>query len=208
MSDALGTMVVRENEGEVFLGRQVTQHQNMSEDTMKAVDKEVAHIIDTQYALGRRLLEENRDKVEVMTKALLEWETIDANQIDDIMSGQPPRPPKPVAAKPQQPSDERRQQGRGLPHAGSGGERLSAAHARSKRGGLAAPFCFAGRPLVDGHRQRHRGLLLRRRALPRRQRAIDHGLAVARGGRRLVDVGGESTRPARRRSARRGSSRA
>ena len=100
MSDALGPMVYGENEGEVFLGRQVTTHQNMSEETMKAVDKEVRAIIDMQYALARRLLEENRDKVEAMTKALLEWETIDAHQIDDIMQGKPPRPPKPVAAKP------------------------------------------------------------------------------------------------------------
>src|SRR6187399_1295192 len=105
MSDALGTMVYGENEGEVFLGRSVTTHQNMSEDTMKAVDKEVRSIIDQQYALARRLLEENRDKVEVMTKALLEWETLDAHQIEDIMSGRPPRPPKPVAAKPAPPTD-------------------------------------------------------------------------------------------------------
>jgi cell division protease FtsH len=103
MSEALGPMVYGENEGEVFLGRSVTTHQNMSEETMKAVDKEVRAIIDGQYALARRLLEENRDKVEVMTKALLEWETIDAHQIDDIMNGRPPRPPKPVAAKPNTP---------------------------------------------------------------------------------------------------------
>jgi cell division protease FtsH len=103
MSDALGTVVYSENEGEVFLGRSVTQHQSMSEDTMKAVDKEIRRIIDTQYALARRLLEENRDKVEAMTKALLEWETLDAEQLNDIMAGRPPRPPKPVAAKPTQP---------------------------------------------------------------------------------------------------------
>jgi len=99
MTDALGPMVYGENEGEVFLGRQVTTHQNMSEETMKAVDKEVRAIIDMQYALARRLLEENRDKVEAMTKALLEWETLDADQIHDIMAGKPPRPPKPVAPK-------------------------------------------------------------------------------------------------------------
>jgi cell division protease FtsH len=99
MTDALGPMVYGENEGEVFLGRQVTTHQNMSEETMKAVDKEVRAIIDMQYALARRLLEENRDKVEAMTKALLEWETLDADQIHDIMAGNPPRPPKPVAPK-------------------------------------------------------------------------------------------------------------
>ena len=105
MTDALGPMVYGENEGEVFLGRQVTTHQNMSEETMKAVDKEVRSIIDMQYALARRLLEENRDKVEVMAKALLEWETIDANQIDDIMQGRPPRPPKPVTPRPMPPTD-------------------------------------------------------------------------------------------------------
>src|SRR4249919_860376 len=103
MTDALGPMVYGENEGEVFLGRQVTTHQNMSEDTMRAVDKEVRSIIDGQYALARRLLEENRDKVEVMTKCLLEWETIDTNQIEDIMNGRPPRPPKPIAVVPKAP---------------------------------------------------------------------------------------------------------
>ena len=91
---------------EVFLGRQVTTHQNMSEETMKAVDQEVRRIIDEQYTLARKLLEENRDKVEAMTKALLEWETIDADQIHDIMAGRPPRPPKPVANKaPPPPTD-------------------------------------------------------------------------------------------------------
>jgi len=95
MSD-LGVMVYGENEGEVFLGRSVTQHKNVSEATMQKVDAEIRRIIDQQYALARQLLEDNRDKVEAMTKALLEWETIDAEQIDDIMAGKPPRPPKPT----------------------------------------------------------------------------------------------------------------
>ncbi len=97
MSD-LGVMVYGENEGEVFLGRSVTQHKNVSEATMQKVDAEIRRIIDQQYALARKLLEENRDKVEAMTKALLEWETIDAEQIDDIMAGKPPRPPKPTTS--------------------------------------------------------------------------------------------------------------
>jgi cell division protease FtsH len=96
MSDELGPMVYSENEGEVFLGRSITTHQNVSEATMQKVDSEIKRIIDEQYNLARRLLEENRDKVEAMTKALLEWETIDADQINDIMDGRPPRPPKPV----------------------------------------------------------------------------------------------------------------
>jgi cell division protease FtsH len=95
MSD-LGVMVYGENEGEVFLGRSVTQHKNVSEATMQKVDLEIRRIIDQQYALARQLLEENRDKVEAMTHALLEWETIDAEQIDDIMAGKPPRAPKPT----------------------------------------------------------------------------------------------------------------
>jgi cell division protease FtsH len=99
MSD-LGVMVYGENEGEVFLGRSVTQHKNVSEATMQKVDSEIRRIIDEQYALARKLLEENRDKVEAMTKALLEWETIDAEQIDDIMEGKPPRPPKPSQGSP------------------------------------------------------------------------------------------------------------
>src|SRR5512139_161991 len=99
MSD-LGVMVYGENEGEVFLGRSVTQHKNVSEATMQKVDAEIRRIIDQQYALARQLLSEHRDKVEAMTKALLEWETIDADQIDDIMGGKPPRPPKPSHATP------------------------------------------------------------------------------------------------------------
>ena len=96
MSDELGPMVYGEEESEIFLGRQVTTHRNVSETTMQKVDVEVRRIIDEQYALARKILEENRDKVEAMTATLLEWETIDAGQIDDIMSGRPPRPPKPA----------------------------------------------------------------------------------------------------------------
>jgi cell division protease FtsH len=104
MSDALGPMVYGENDGEVFLGRSVTTHKNVSEATMQKVDEEIRRIIDQQYALARSLIEANRDKIEAMTKALLEWETIDADQINDIMAGLPPRPPKPTyVAPPAQP---------------------------------------------------------------------------------------------------------
>ena len=95
MSDALGTMVYAENEGEVFLGRSVTRQTNVSEETMRKVDAEIRRIIDEQYALARKTIEENRDKIEAMTAALLEFETIDADQIKDIMEGRPARPPKP-----------------------------------------------------------------------------------------------------------------
>ena len=95
MSDLMGPMVYGENEGEVFLGRSVTTQKNVSESTIQKVDEEIRKIIDQQYAVARKLLEDNRDKVEAMAKALLEFETIDAEQIDDIMAGRPPRPPKP-----------------------------------------------------------------------------------------------------------------
>jgi cell division protease FtsH len=103
MSEALGPMVYGENEGEVFLGRSVTTHKNMSEATMQKVDAEIRRILDEQYALAKKILTESRDKVEAMTAALLEYETIDAEQIGDIMAGRPVRPPKP-AATPQPPA--------------------------------------------------------------------------------------------------------
>jgi cell division protease FtsH len=96
-------MVYGENEGEVFLGRSVTTHKNMSEATMQKVDAEIRRILDDQYAVAKKILTDNRDKVEAMTAALLEWETIDAEQIADIMAGRPARPPKP-SATPQPPA--------------------------------------------------------------------------------------------------------
>ncbi|MGH8699241.1 MAG: ATP-dependent zinc metalloprotease FtsH, partial [Burkholderiales bacterium] len=103
MSDLLGPMVYGENEGEIFLGRSITTHKNVSEATLQKVDAEIRRIVDEQYTHARRLLETNRDKVEAMARALLELETLDADQLNDIMAGLPPRPPKPVQAPPQPP---------------------------------------------------------------------------------------------------------
>jgi cell division protease FtsH len=105
MSDALGPMVYGENEGEVFLGRSVTTHKNVSEATMQQVDAEIRRIIDQQYGVARKLIEENADKMKIMAEALLEWETLDAEQITDIMEGRPPRAPKP-ASTPSKPSSD------------------------------------------------------------------------------------------------------
>ena len=106
MSDEMGPMVYGENEGEVFLGRSITTHKNVSEATLQKVDKEIRCIIDQQYKLARRIIEENKDKVEAMARALLEWETLDADQVNDIMAGKPPRPPKPAASSaPTPPTD-------------------------------------------------------------------------------------------------------
>ena len=98
MSETLGPMVYAENEGEVFLGRSITKTTHVSEQTMQKVDGEIRRIIDEQYSLARKLIEDNQDKMHAMAQALLEWETIDADQIEDIMSGRPPRPPKPPGA--------------------------------------------------------------------------------------------------------------
>jgi cell division protease FtsH len=94
MTDELGPVVYADNEGEVFLGRSITKTTNMSEETMQKVDKQIRKIIDEQYGIARRLIEDNKDKMHAMAKALLDWETIDAEQIEDIMKGREPRPPK------------------------------------------------------------------------------------------------------------------
>jgi len=89
MSDALGTRVYAESEQEMMSG----QKKRMSGETAKLLDSEVSRIIDEEYNRAKTILEENRDKVEVMTKALMEWETIDADQIAEIMDGKEPTPP-------------------------------------------------------------------------------------------------------------------
>ena len=94
MSDSMGTMVYVDNDQDSFFGRMSSR--TVSEATQQKVDAEVRRILDEQYNLARKLLEENRDKVEAMAAALLEWETIDAEQINDIMEGKPPRAPKPT----------------------------------------------------------------------------------------------------------------
>jgi cell division protease FtsH len=71
---------------------------------MQKVDMEIRRIIDEQYAIARKILEDSRDKVEMMARTLLDWETIDADQIHDIMKGLPPRPPKPSPSLPSSPS--------------------------------------------------------------------------------------------------------
>ena len=94
MSDKMGQMVYAENEGEVFLGRSVTRSQHISEKTQQEVDAEIRRILDEQYAVAYKILDENRDKMETMCKALMEWETIDRDQVLEIMAGKQPSPPK------------------------------------------------------------------------------------------------------------------
>lgn len=94
MSDKMGPVVYGENESEIFLGRTVTQTKNVSEKTLQEVDAEVRRILDEQYAIAYKILDGNRDKMHTMAKALIEWETIDRDQVLEIMAGKQPSLPK------------------------------------------------------------------------------------------------------------------
>lgn len=94
MSDKMGVMVYTENEDEVFLGRSITRSQNISEKTQQEIDAEIRRILDEQYQVAYKILDENRDKMEIMCKALMDWETIDRDQVLEIMEGKQPSPPK------------------------------------------------------------------------------------------------------------------
>jgi cell division protease FtsH len=93
LSTRLGPLSYMEDEGEVFLGRQVTQHKQVSDVTAHTIDEEIRRVIDTAYAYARKILTENRDKLDIMAAALMKYETIDEDQLKDIMAGRTPRAP-------------------------------------------------------------------------------------------------------------------
>jgi len=94
LSDELGPIAYSDEEEEVFLGRSVTQHKNVSDDTARRIDAAVRGVIDAAYAQARQILTTHLDKLNAMAEALLQYETIDAEQIDAIMAGRVPGPPK------------------------------------------------------------------------------------------------------------------
>ncbi|TVQ43479.1 MAG: ATP-dependent zinc metalloprotease FtsH [Gammaproteobacteria bacterium] len=94
LSDRLGPLTYSEDDGEVFLGRSVTRHKQVSDVTAHTIDEEIRKIIDESYARSSQILEENMDKLHTMAEALIKYETIDEQQIRDIMEGREPRPPK------------------------------------------------------------------------------------------------------------------
>tara|TARA_B100001059_G_C17817977_1_gene576460 strand:+ start:432 stop:2369 length:1938 start_codon:yes stop_codon:yes gene_type:complete len=94
LSEKMGPLLYAEDENEVFLGRQVTQHKHMSDDTARAIDEEVKSVIDQNYQRAKTILEENVDILHAMKDALVKYETIDAEQIDDLMNRRDVRPPK------------------------------------------------------------------------------------------------------------------
>jgi len=93
LSDRLGPLTYSEEDGEVFLGRSVTQHKMVSDVTAHAIDEEVRRVIDTNYKHASDILEREKDKLHTMAEALIKYETIDDDQIRDIMEGRTPRPP-------------------------------------------------------------------------------------------------------------------
>jgi len=93
LSDRLGPLTYSEESGEVFLGRQVTQTKQVSDETAHAIDEEVRRVIETNYNRAKRILEEQLDKLHAMAEALIKYETIDDAQIKEIMDGKPPTPP-------------------------------------------------------------------------------------------------------------------
>lgn len=94
LSNKLGPLTYSEDEGEVFLGHSVTQHKNVSDETAHIIDEEIRSFIDRNYERAQSILEEKKDRLHLMADALMKYETIDKDQIDDIMSGKDPRPPK------------------------------------------------------------------------------------------------------------------
>ena len=93
LSDRLGPLAYGEEEGEVFLGRSVTTHKNVSDDTAHAIDEEIRAFIDRNYDRAEKILNGNMDKLHAMAEALIKYETIDKEQISDIMAGKSVRPP-------------------------------------------------------------------------------------------------------------------
>ncbi len=93
LSEKMGPLAYGEDDGEVFLGHSVTQHKSVSDDTANSIDLEIRRIIDSNYERAEKILHENMDKLHAMAKALVKYETIDKDQIDDIMNGKTPRPP-------------------------------------------------------------------------------------------------------------------
>jgi len=93
LSERLGTLTYAEDDGEVFLGRSVTQHKQVGDKTRDAIDEEIRRLIDENYDRARDILTANLDKLHTMSEALIRYETIDEQQIKDIMDGRKPRPP-------------------------------------------------------------------------------------------------------------------
>jgi cell division protease FtsH len=94
LSEKLGPLMYTEEEGEVFLGRSVTRHKHVSDETAHIIDEEIRAVIDRNFDRAKQILQDNFDKLHLMADALIKYETIDASQISDIMAGREPKPPE------------------------------------------------------------------------------------------------------------------
>jgi len=103
LSERLGPLSYGEDDGEVFLGRSVTQHKNVSDETAHTIDEEIRSVIDRNYLRAEQILKENTEKLHLMSEALMKYETIDSTQIDDIMEGRTPQPPRNAPSVDQEP---------------------------------------------------------------------------------------------------------
>ena len=117
LSEKLGPLTYIEDDGEVFLGRSVTQHKQVSDVTVHTIDEEVRNIIDRNYDRAKRILQEHKEKLDTMARALMKYETIDYEQVKDIMAGREPRPPEgwedPDSSGPTGKADDRQQEPKG-----------------------------------------------------------------------------------------------
>jgi cell division protease FtsH len=104
LSDRLGPLAYSEDDGEIFLGRSVTRHKNISDETAHAIDEEIRSVIDRNYQRTQRILQEHTDQLHAMAEALIKYETLDNEQIDDIMAGRPPREPRDYVTDQEPPS--------------------------------------------------------------------------------------------------------
>jgi cell division protease FtsH len=94
LSERLGPLTYSEEDGEVFLGRSVTQHKSVSDDTAHTIDEEIRRIVDSNYEVAKKVLTENREKLDMMAKSLMKYETVDESMLKEIMEGNEPTPPE------------------------------------------------------------------------------------------------------------------
>jgi len=104
LSDRMGPLTYSEDDGEVFLGRSVTRHKSVSDETAYVIDQEIRATVDRNYQRAEQLLREHVDQLQAMADALIKYETIDADQIDDIMAGRPPREPADISTDSEPPT--------------------------------------------------------------------------------------------------------
>lgn len=105
LSDKLGPLTYAEEENEVFLGHSITQHKSISDETTHLIDREVRNLVDRNYERAQKILSQHQDKLHAMAEALIKYETIEKNQIDDIIAGREPRPPAETGHAPRPPTD-------------------------------------------------------------------------------------------------------